>query len=275
MRASWPVGVVLLLSGALAGCRSVENFYGKLDGVEHVADVAYLDDGHPKHTLDLFVPRGGKSFATVVFIHGGYWRAGDRSYFKAVTGLYSNVGTALAEHGIATVVASYRLLPDATLDDMLDDVSAALAWTRDHIGAHGGDPTALFLAGHSAGGHLVTQLGAHTGELRARGVPPEIVRGVISLSGIYDIEKTTARVSPSLRDEVFVPLFSANREQQRRASPATGFGLAAQAALAPVTGSRAFFSTIEGNRHEDMVLEIGTSADEVTPRIAAFVALLR
>lgn len=292
------IAALSAVMGPGAACPSLESYYRALDEAEQHLDVAYADDGHPKHRLDLYVPRDARvPFATVVFIHGGYWRAGDKNFHQALVGLYGNVGTALAELGVATAVASYRLHPEASLDDMLDDVVAALVWTRDHVGTFGGDPTALFLAGHSAGAHLVTLLGTHPSELQVRGVAPEVVRGVISLSGIHDIEATIAITEPTLRDDVFVPLFGASAASQRAASPREGFGprmtptlflvgendypgcihdhAMAEDVLADVTGARAFFATLAGNTHEDMVLEIGTARDDATPRMAAFVRLLR
>ncbi|HSO36226.1 MAG TPA: alpha/beta hydrolase, partial [Labilithrix sp.] len=76
---------------------------------------------NPKHRLDVYAPRNAKGAPVVHFVHGGYWVAGDKDYYRALTGLYGSVGEALAARGIVTVVQSYRLVPEGTIDDLLDD----------------------------------------------------------------------------------------------------------------------------------------------------------
>jgi acetyl esterase/lipase len=46
------------------------------------------------------------------------------------------------------------MAPAARLDAIVGEVRAAVAWTIDHAKEHGGDPARVFVAGHSAGGHL-------------------------------------------------------------------------------------------------------------------------
>lgn len=278
-----------------SACPSLESFYRGRHAVAVTVDVEYAADHIPKHRLDVYRPRDTKDpWPVVVFVHGGYWRGGDKTYWQAITGLYGNAGIALGELGVGTVVTNYRLHPDATLDDMLDDIVNAMSWARAHVKEMGGDPDAIFLAGHSAGGHLVSLLGANTDELTKRGFEPAWLKGVVTVSGIYDIPSTIPLVSEELRDEVFLPLFSRDLDKQRAASPMTFFGpsmkptyfivgendytsclrdhRAAEALLAPLLGDKAFFKVVPVNTHEDMVLEMATARDEVAPSIAAFVS---
>lgn len=283
-------------------CPSLESFYRARDLVGARVDVEYAADHIPKHRLDVYFPRDTSEpsgFPVVVFVHGGYWRGGDKTYWQAITGLYGNAGIALGELGVGTVVTNYRLHPEAKLDDMLDDVVAAMRWTRAHVRAMGGDPDRIYLAGHSAGGHLVSLLGTNHGELIKRGFEPQWLRGVISVSGVYDIPTTTTMVDDELRTNVFLPLFSHEIERQRAASPLTYFGKdmtptyfivgendyksclrdfqTAVSVLRPLglEGERAYFKKVPGNTHEDMVLEMATVRDEVGPAIAAFVKHVR
>lgn len=285
---------VLLCALAATACPSLESFYRARDLVGATVDVEYAADHIAKHRLDVYFPRETREpWPVVVFVHGGYWRGGDKTYYQAITGLYGNAGIALGELGVGTVVTNYRLHPEAKLDDMLDDVVGAMSWTRAHVKEMGGDPSRIYLAGHSAGGHLVALLGANHDELTKRGFEPSWLKGVVAVSGIYDIPTTTTLVDEELRTEVFLPLFSHDLERQRAASPLSYFGpnmtptyfivgeadyrsclrdfASATEVLAKLNGDRAFFKLVPGNTHEDMVLEMATVRDEVGPAIAAFV----
>lgn len=69
--------------------------------------MAYVADDEPKHRLDLYVPKSVSGrFPVVLFVHGGFWRGQDRRYLQAFSGIYGNVGVALAKRGIGAAVMS-------------------------------------------------------------------------------------------------------------------------------------------------------------------------
>ncbi len=136
-----------------------------------------------RHRLDLFLPKGQKDYPVVVLVHGGAWMMGD----KSCLGLYSAVGRFLARHGVGAVLPNYRLSPGVQHPEHVKDVARAVAWTHSHIAAYGGDPGRLFLAGHSAGGHLVALLGTDESYLKAVGMQMEDIKGVIGICGVYRI----------------------------------------------------------------------------------------
>jgi acetyl esterase/lipase len=68
----------------------------------------------------------------------------------------------------------------------MQDAAEAVAWTRDHAARYGGDPNRLFLMGHSAGGQIATLLALDGSYLRAEGVDPRHIAGVVGLAGPYD-----------------------------------------------------------------------------------------
>lgn len=121
-------------------------------------DLAYLDTGDPKHRLDLFLPVpdsvGSEPWPAVVFVHGGGWTEGDRAFRFGGEDIYGNVGRFFATRGIGAAVISYRLMPGATWREQVADVAAALAFVQREIRTAGGDPEAVALMGHSAGGYL-------------------------------------------------------------------------------------------------------------------------
>jgi acetyl esterase/lipase len=154
--------------------------------VEEGPDVAYRDGPHAdpiRHRADLFLPRGKKDFPVVVLVHGGAWVMGD----NRCCGLYSSVGHFLASQGYGVVLPNYRLAPTARHPAQVQDVAAAVAWTRRHVAEYGGDPRRIYLLGHSAGGHLVSLLATDEAYLKAEGLTAADLKGVIAVSGIYRI----------------------------------------------------------------------------------------
>jgi acetyl esterase/lipase len=281
--------VVLLCSSCLVW----RNQWRSTTAVRVADDVAYIDDGTDKHRLDVFAPKDAHAAPVVIFVHGGFWREGDRSFYEPVVGLYGNVGTALGERGVVTVVPSYRLWPAVRIAEQLDDIAAVVRWTQQHAASFGGDPQRIILAGHSAGGHLVTTLAVQPGVAAAHGLSPDAIKGLVAISGIYDVVTTVASATPEARASFWSPLFG-DEAAQRAVSPITVLNAtdaswqmpiafligendftgcrrdydAVHAALA--TDPRARFALLPGNTHEQMVLEIGTAEDAVGPRIATF-----
>jgi acetyl esterase/lipase len=116
----------------------------------------------------------------VVFAHGGGWTSGD----KADQGAF---GVFLARHGIGVAAINYRLWPGAGFPAAAEDLAQAFAWVRDHAPAFGGDPNQVYLCGHSAGGHSAALVATDTSFLKAEGIDLRDVRGVITLSAVYDL----------------------------------------------------------------------------------------
>jgi acetyl esterase/lipase len=154
--------------------------------VEVVSNITYTE-GDPadeaKHKLDLFLPKGRKDFPVMMFVHGGSWRSGDRSLYRAL-------GLHFAHAGIAVAIPSYRLMPQNPHPAQIDDVAAAFAWTYRNIERYGGDLKHVYLTGHSAGGHLVALLALNPVYLSKYGIPQKVIRGVVAMSGVYDVRNT-------------------------------------------------------------------------------------
>lgn len=144
-------------------------------------DVSYYDgaDRHErKHNLDVYAPEGASDLPVLFFVHGGAWASGDKA-------LYGGLGENWAGEGFVTVVANYRLSPEVEHPAHIEDVARAFAWTVAHVAEHGGDPENIFVAGHSAGGHLVALLATDDRYLEAHELTIANIRGVIGISGAY------------------------------------------------------------------------------------------
>jgi acetyl esterase/lipase len=282
-----PAVVVLALA---AGCASLGNYYWPRVGLLVEEDLAYVDDGHPGHELDLYLPEGA-AFPTVVFVHGGWWNSQDRRYYQPVVGLYGNLGVALARRGVAVANISYRLHPEVDLDGMLDDVAAAVAFVHREIEQRGGDPESLYLAGHSAGGHLVALLAGSPADLTERGVDPAWLRGVVALSPPLQIASVYEHGDP-VEVAKIKPLFGEDPARMSLASPLEHlregslplFVLVGErdlpgilvdfAALEEITARHTLdvgTAVVAGADHADIVLQVGGDEDQVTGRIVDFI----
>ncbi|MCF2522778.1 alpha/beta hydrolase [Bradyrhizobium sp. G127] len=107
---------------------------------------------------------------TLVFIHGGYWQTRAKENFT-----FCAAGP--MAHGINVALIGYTLAPDATLDDIVDEVRAAIDYLARDLPALGGDPDQIVVSGWSAGGHLSSMVLGH----------PRIKAGLL-ISGVYNLE---------------------------------------------------------------------------------------
>ena len=125
-------------------------FFVRRRDVERVANVSYGDAGK-ENLLDVYRSRSQPSRGpTLVYLHGGTFRSG-RKDKEARPLIYR-----LASQGWVCISANYRLSPAATFPDHLIDVKKVIAWVREHGQEYGADPTVVFVAGSSAGGHLAS-----------------------------------------------------------------------------------------------------------------------
>jgi acetyl esterase/lipase len=168
--------LMLLLSACSP--TAVLNAMAPRDGVTVTRNVAYAEGA--RRTLDIYAPRASSAPApVVVFFYGGGWEAGSKD-------MYRFVGATLAARGVLTVIPDYRLYPQVRFPAFMQDASAAVAWTRANAARFGGDPNRLFLMGHSAGGQIAALLALDGSYLKADGLSPSDVCGVIGLAGPYD-----------------------------------------------------------------------------------------
>jgi len=141
-------------------------------------DIAYGPTAGQK--LDFFPAAGAGPSPMLVFLHGGYWQALDKSDF-------SYLAPAFVEDGIAFVSVNYDLAPAISLTTMVEQVERALAWLAQHAAELGCDSHRLVLAGHSAGGHLAAITMIREALAAADGGPRPLVSAGCSISGLYDL----------------------------------------------------------------------------------------
>lgn len=170
--------IATLLALLVGGCQSaVFSFVNR--GVPQ-ADATVVFAPEQALSLDVYRARGAQGAApVVVFFYGGSWQSGKREGYRFV-------GSRLAGEGVLAVVPDYRKAPQPSFPGYMDDAARAVRWARDHAREFGGDPARVFIAGHSAGAQIAALLGTDARYLRAQGMAPGDIAGVIGLSGPYD-----------------------------------------------------------------------------------------
>ncbi len=238
-----------------------------------------------RHRLDLFRPVGKAGAPILVFFHGGVWQRGDKDEHR-------NVGEAFAKRGIVTAVANYRLTPAVRHPAHAQDAARAVAWIIRHAAEYGGRPDRVVLSGHSAGGHLVTLLLFDPQYLRAEGVDPERLGGVIALSGIFDLTRPIDDTPEGGFAQYIHPPFGRAAQTLAEASPIRHLHPTRVPLLIVLAGedyrdmgaqSRAFadalqragipagFETVPGRGHFQLVQAIGSRGDPTTEIVTRFV----
>jgi len=176
--------------------------WDKVDARKNISYREGPEEDSAKHKLDVYSPSGKSNSPVLFFIHGGAWKSGDR-------GLYPMLGNRFARAGFVTVVPSYRLAPKNPHPAQIEDVAAAFAWTVRHVGEFNGDTNRIYVAGHSAGGHLAALLSLDDRQLAPYHLSPKIIRGVLALSGVYNLTN----------GESLESVFGKDAQRRREASP--------------------------------------------------------
>jgi len=122
-------------------------------GVQAHRDVAYVEGGHERHKLDLYLSAEGTGpFPLVIWVHGGGWQNGSKDGCPPLRGGY-------LERGYAVASINYRLSGHAPFPAQIEDCKAAIRWLRAHAADYRLDSGRFGVWGSSAGGHLVALLG--------------------------------------------------------------------------------------------------------------------
>lgn len=156
-------------SGALPGIWSEQSALYRASGARCDLDLPY--GSAERERFDLFYP-DGTSKGLAVFIHGGYWMRTDKSF-------WSELAEGARASGWTVCMPSYTLTPAISISGITQQIGAAIATAAARVAGP------ICLAGHSAGGHLVSRMVCSdtplSPDLRAR------LRNVVSLSGLHDL----------------------------------------------------------------------------------------
>lgn len=231
-------------------------------------EIAYGDGA--RRRLDLFRPSEDRAPASVMFIHGGYWQALDRSYF-------SHLARGLVAHGVQVAVPSYTLAPQARVTEIVEEMRLAAREMARY-------DRPLVVAGHSAGGHLAACLLATTWKAIASELPEDLVRSAYAISGLFDL-------APLLRtrvnDKLGLDAVEARAMSPLLWEPHDGLGLSLDAVVGGAESgeyhrqSRAIvdawgaqgvatrYEEIPGANHFDVIAPLADPGSAMVARLAA------
>lgn len=137
----------------------------------------------PTEVEKLDIYRTSRSNAPIfVLIHGGAWLVGEAKNFGFPAELFVNAGAHFVALDFVAIGPA-----GGDLRVMADQVRRAVAWVYKNAADFGGDASRLYIGGHSSGGHLcgVTLV---TDWQRDFGLPADIIKGGLCMSGMYDMK---------------------------------------------------------------------------------------
>lgn len=180
---TWNRRAILATSGlALAGCSAGRVVEAMVPIYTYDVEEGIAYGAEPRNHLDVYRPvEPAPGAPMVVFFYGGSWKRGKRS-------MYRFVGESLASAGIVTVVADYRLLPEARWRDILQDCAAATRWAFANASRLGASPRRVYLMGHSAGAYNASMLALDPRWLAPHGLRPRDLAGWIGIAGPYNVD---------------------------------------------------------------------------------------
>lgn len=167
-------------------------------------DLSYTEAGRRGH-LDIYRPvtAGATPAPVLLQIHGGGWTLGRKDQ-QGLPLMYR-----MASQGWVCVAINYRLAPRDPYPAHIVDVKRAIAWIKEHIAEHGGDPGYLAVTGGSAGGHLAALAAVTPGDPAFQPGFEDAdtrIQAAVPFYGVYDWAGSTGlRQAEQMRDRFLAP----------------------------------------------------------------------
>jgi acetyl esterase/lipase len=207
--------VAVFSLGPAAGAQKKAAKPASLEGVQVLRDLEYVQGGHERNRLDLYLPeKPARPLPVILWVHGGGWTRGDKTNGPAFR---------FATMGYAVASMNYRFSQHAAFPAQIHDCKAAVRWLRVNAKKYGLDADHIGAWGASAGGHLVALLGTTAGvkELEGPGGSADQssrVQAVVDWYGPTDFLTVGAK---DTRAGLLGGDAQANKEKAIKASPIT------------------------------------------------------
>ena len=216
--------VFLLLPIALMG-QLKDNYQ-----VKEYNDLLYVDSkdiaSDNLQRLNLALPQTSNPYPLLIWIGGGAWSYGDRNQEMDIARKFAQVGIGVASVGHRLSPAKWRdpkLNTGVQHPKHIEDVAKATKWLFDNADKYGFDRSNIFIGGYSSGGHIASLITLDSTYLDKLGFSTKKLKGVIPISGTYDIMdyynalKNGAR--PELADLHVKAVFGDDESNFLKASP--------------------------------------------------------
>ncbi len=132
-----------------------------------------------RERLDIY-PSLQPQSKTLIFLHGGYWQMLDKAMFQFIAkGFHS--------YGVTNVLLTYPLAPGVSIEQIVLSCRKAIQWLYRNVSAYNGDPDQMYIAGHSAGGHLAAMLMTTDWKLFDPALPANLLKGICTMSGLFNL----------------------------------------------------------------------------------------
>jgi acetyl esterase/lipase len=180
-------------------------------------DIVFGTGGARDLKLDLHRPAPAASKRTaIIHLHGGGFRGGSKEATERSAKYY-------VARGYVCIASQYRLADEAKWPAQIEDVKAAIRWTRANAASLDIDPDKIVVAGYSAGGHLaLTAAGsADVPELEGAGGNPGLSTRVAACIAYYPNAMTRP---PAAGGDALLMVPGSSMDAYRRASPISYVG---------------------------------------------------
>jgi acetyl esterase/lipase len=202
--------LTFMISGCISVFTSIANAPTHLGNLDRKANIAY--GAEPIQKLDIYSLTSTSTAPrpVIVFFHGGRWTDGNKEQYRFVA-------ARLAKEGYVVVIPDYEKYPKVKFPAFMEDAARSLVWIHQHIGEYGGDPSQLYLMGHSSGAHMGALLISDPRYLKKYGGTPQMVKAFAGLAGPYDFVPEADDLKdlfgpPSQYPQMQVPTFITGNE---------------------------------------------------------------
>lgn len=193
-------------------------------------DLSYMSKSTAEHDslqrLNLVLPKDKEDAPLFIWIGGGAWSYGDKNQ-------ETKIARKLGQEGIAVAVVGHRLSPAIWRDPKLStgvqhpahikDVAAAVKWLYENAAKYRYSKDKIFIGGFSSGAHLAALISLDETYLAEKGLSTDLFKGIIPISGTYDIlnyyEVMKNSNQPELAELHVQAVFSQTQEDFIKASP--------------------------------------------------------
>ncbi len=189
-------------------------------------------------TLNVFARKKAKANPqpVLIFVHGGNWNSGHKE-------TYNYIGRNFARRDMVVVLPDYTKSPAASNREMTRQIATSINWVKQNIDTYGGDPSRIYLTGHSAGGHLVALAAMNP----SYGVNEEDIAGIILNDAAGLDMETFLKNNPPTADQDYLATWTDNPKEWAEASP-INFIDSATPTIKIYAGEKSYPSIINSNK---------------------------